>query len=301
MNTRDMEYFIRLTELKNFSKVAEEFKVSQPSITFALQRLERELDAKLIIRHRAHSQLVVTDSGEQLLQHAKRMLRHYQLIKMEITDIKQKKLALGLPPIIENNYFPAVARVLKEKNLLSKIKTMEYGSTRTLEALRKGEVDLALLGSIDSLSDEDIITEEFDRQTFSIFVSRKHELAVKKDVYFSDLKKEDFVMFKNGFVHNQAINTLAKRNHFRPHVVFRSNGTHSLMNLIADGVGIGFLTSVITPMRTDIVKINLLDKDMPQFVTSIAYRHSYFFNDLQSEILNNIRQTLFKNNDNNKS
>lgn len=294
MNTRDIEYFIKLTELKNFSKVAQEFKVSQPSVTFALQRLEKELDTKLIIRHRARGQLVITDSGHQLLQHAKQMLRHYQLIKMEINNIKQKKLSLGLPPIIENNYFPAVARILKEKNLLSKINTMEYGSMRTLEALKNGAIDLALLGSIDSLSDEEIITEEFDRQTFSIFVSREHKLASKKNLYFAELRKEDFVLFKNGFVHNQAINVLAQRNHFRPHVIFRSNGTHSLMNLIADGVGVGFLTSVIKPMRTDIVKLNLLDKDMPQFVTSIAYRQAYFFNALQKEILDNIRTALFE-------
>ncbi|WP_057745980.1 LysR family transcriptional regulator [Liquorilactobacillus capillatus] len=295
MNTRDMEYFIRLTEVKNFSKVAQEFKVSQPSVTFALQRLEKELETKLIIRHRAHGQLLITDSGQQLLLHARQMLKHYQLTKIEITNIKQKKLVLGLPPIIENNYFPLIARRLKAENLLDRIKTMEYGSMRTLDALRKGEIDLALLGSIGSLSDEEIVTEEFDRQPFSIFVSRNHRLANKKSVYFADLKKEDFVLFKDGFVHNQAINALARRNHFRPHVVFRSNGTHSLMNLIADEVGIGFLTSVITPMRDDIVKVDLLDKDTPHFVTSIAYRQAYFFNSLQSEILNNVRRTLFKN------
>ncbi|KRL00477.1 malolactic regulator [Liquorilactobacillus capillatus DSM 19910] len=290
-----MEYFIRLTEVKNFSKVAQEFKVSQPSVTFALQRLEKELETKLIIRHRAHGQLLITDSGQQLLLHARQMLKHYQLTKIEITNIKQKKLVLGLPPIIENNYFPLIARRLKAENLLDRIKTMEYGSMRTLDALRKGEIDLALLGSIGSLSDEEIVTEEFDRQPFSIFVSRNHRLANKKSVYFADLKKEDFVLFKDGFVHNQAINALARRNHFRPHVVFRSNGTHSLMNLIADEVGIGFLTSVITPMRDDIVKVDLLDKDTPHFVTSIAYRQAYFFNSLQSEILNNVRRTLFKN------
>lgn len=53
MNTKDLEYFIRLTEIKSFSKVAKDFSVSQPAITFALKRLENELNAKLIIRFRA--------------------------------------------------------------------------------------------------------------------------------------------------------------------------------------------------------------------------------------------------------
>lgn len=84
MNTKDLEYFIRLTEIKNFSKVAKEFGVSQPTITFALQRLEEEVNSCLIIRHRAQGKLLITDSGAQLLNHAQRMLMHYNLVKKRL-------------------------------------------------------------------------------------------------------------------------------------------------------------------------------------------------------------------------
>lgn len=180
MNTRDLEYFIRLTEIKNFSKVAQEFGVSQPTITFALKRLEEEVNSRLIIRHRAQGGLLITDSGAQLLNHAKRMLLHYNLVQKEITNSRLKMLSMGLPPIIENNYFPEVAKNLKKASLLDKIQTMEYGSRITLRALQNGEIDMALLGSIDPLSDELIITEEFDRQPFEIFVAKNHPLAQKK-------------------------------------------------------------------------------------------------------------------------
>lgn len=172
---------------------------------------------------------------------------------------------------------------------------MEYGSKTTLEALQTGEVDLALLGSIDPLSNEEIITEEFDRQPFVIYVARTHPLAHQKTVSFADLKAEDFVLFKDGFVHNQAFNLLAKRSHFRPHVVFRSNGIHSLINLIADGVGIGFLTATIKTKRSDVVRLELRDPDAPSFVTNIAYRRSHVFNKLQQQILDSIRETLITN------
>ncbi len=272
--------------------MATEFGVSQPTITFALKRLENELNTKLIIRYRAQKQLIITDSGKQLLEHSKHMLRHYNLVKKEIENIRLKQLALGLPPIIENNYFPQIAQNLKNNNLLDKIKTFEFGSNTTLQELRSGEIDLALLGSIDLLSDENILTEEFDRQPFAIFVAQNHPLAAKKAVAFKDLKNEDFVLFKDSFVHNQAINLLASRNHFRPHVVFRSNGTHSIMNLIAKGIGIGFLTAMIDPLRQDIVKVQLLDLDVPYFVTSLAYRRSHVFNPNQQKIMAEIRKSL---------
>ncbi|KRM88953.1 malolactic regulator [Liquorilactobacillus vini DSM 20605] len=300
MNTRDLEYFIKLTELKNFSKVAHEFKVSQPTITFALRRLEEELNAKLIIRFRAQKQLIITDSGQQLIKHAKNILQNYALLKKEITQAHLQKLNLGLPPIIENRYFPLIAKNLKQDHLLNKIETREYGSKTTLQALQNGSIDLALLASIDPLSDPNIQTQEFDRQPFAIFVSANHALAQKKEAYFKDLKNEDFVLFKDGFIHNQAFSLLASRNHFRPKVIFRSNGTHSLMNLIAKGIGIGFLTAVVDPPE-NIVKVNLLDKDVPHFVTSIAYRRSHIFNPLQEKILNSIQASLFSESSSAKS
>lgn len=102
LNTKDLEYFINLTQLKNFSKVAQKFGgVSQPTITFALQRLENELNAKLIIRHRAQRRLVITESGQQLLEHATDIMLHYQWLQREILAGHQKKLSLGLPPIIK--------------------------------------------------------------------------------------------------------------------------------------------------------------------------------------------------------
>lgn len=292
MNTRDLEYFIRLTEVKNFSKVAHEFKVSQPTITFALQRLENELNTKLIVRFRAQKQLIITDSGKLLLQHAKGILAHYYLVKKEIAQHHLEQLTVGLSPIIENNYFPIIAQNLKEHHLLGKVQTGEYSSKATLQALRNGSIDLALFSSIVPLKDENLYTEEFDRQTFSIFVTRNSPLVKKEKVYFKDLKNEDFVLLKNGYVHDQAFSLLAARNHFRPKVVFRSNQTHSLMNLIAKGIGIGFLTSLADPLRQDIVKIKLQDQDLPSLITSLAYRRSHIFNPLQTEILNDIRGTL---------
>ncbi|MBW1605114.1 LysR family transcriptional regulator [Lactobacillus sp. Sy-1] len=291
MNTRDLEYFIALTEIKNFSKVAYKFKVSQPTITFALQRLERELDSKLILRSRGHN-LAITDSGEQLLLHARAIIKHGQLASSEIKHLKDAKLRLGLPPTIEDRYFAVVSTKLKQHGLLNKIEAVELGSAATLTALKNGELDLALLGSINPLAESNITSEEFDRRPFAIYVSKQHRLANGNGVYFKDLKHEDFILFKSGFIHNQVISSMAKRSHFRPNVVFKSSGIHSIINMIRENVGIGFFSTLMSDSNSDVVKVKLLDRDVPQFVTSIVYRESHQFNQLQTEILNQIRAAL---------
>lgn len=291
MNIRDLEYFIKLADIKNFSKAAVIFNVSQPTITMALKRLEQSFGATLMIRHRAHGDLSLTDSGEQLLVHAKTIVQEYQIAQRELTERQQGRLSIGLPPIIENTYFPLIAKHLKRVGLLDKLYTLEEGSMTTLQAIQAGNIDVALLATTQPVTDDKLVVEPFDQQPFAIYVSKKHPLAQRSGVRFSDLKGESFVLFKKGFVHNQAFNQLARQNHFRPKVAFRSNGIQSLLNLITDEIGIGFL-DITTPVSNEVVRVPLLDDEQPTFTTSLVYRGSHVFNPLQQRMLNLIRESL---------
>lgn len=106
MNTKDLAYFDELISQKNFSKVAKTFGVSQPTVTTAIKRLESEFGAPLVIRDRVKNTLHVTASGAQLAEHAKIVLHELRLAHQEIDNLSQNRLILGLPPIIENHYFP---------------------------------------------------------------------------------------------------------------------------------------------------------------------------------------------------
>lgn len=50
MNTKDLKYFHSLVKNKNFSTVAEEFNVSQPTISMAIRRLEDTFQTTLFTR-----------------------------------------------------------------------------------------------------------------------------------------------------------------------------------------------------------------------------------------------------------
>lgn len=75
MNIKELRYYHDLVIQKNFSKVATHFGVAQPTITMAIQRLERELGAPLFIRSQSHHDLTVTASGLQFDQHVQTILR----------------------------------------------------------------------------------------------------------------------------------------------------------------------------------------------------------------------------------
>lgn len=292
MNIKDLAYFDKLIFEKSFSKVAKIFNVSQPTITTAIKRLEAEFGAPLVIRDRTQNTLHVTASGAQLAEHTKIVLHELQLAHQEIDNLSQNRLILGLPPIIENHYFPKVGARLASAGLLSGLETVEGGSIWLRNAVRDGRVDMTLLGSIEPLAYQTLVAEEFDRQPFCIYVSKQHPLAQRKRIYFSELRHENFVFFNSNFIHNTAFNKLTRRNHFRPNIVFRSNDTHVLMKLIGQNVGIGFFTSIVDHYRKDVVRLDLMDIEPPEFITSIVYRTTHILTPAQQQLLTILHETL---------
>lgn len=60
MKIKDLDYFTQLINLKNFTAVANYFSVSQPTITYAVKRLEAEFETELIVRDQSHQGIIIT-------------------------------------------------------------------------------------------------------------------------------------------------------------------------------------------------------------------------------------------------
>ena len=60
MNIRDLEYFNALAEMLSFTQVAHKFAVSQPTVSYAIKRLEENYGCDLIAREASHRSISLT-------------------------------------------------------------------------------------------------------------------------------------------------------------------------------------------------------------------------------------------------
>ncbi len=95
MNTKDIEYYVQIVKQKNFTKVANYFRVSQPTITYALQRLEKEFDTVLITRDRSHHELIVTPSESSCFSMHKPFSKRFLLQELKSLSCKRKSFVLA--------------------------------------------------------------------------------------------------------------------------------------------------------------------------------------------------------------
>lgn len=173
MNTRDLQYFVALVKYKNYTRVAKEFKVSQPSITQAIQRLEREFNTQLVRKDRFHRDEMITRSGLLLYENAVLINDKIDLTRKEISRANQKQIRFGLPPIIGKLY---ISKIVEEfsGDLLSRLRITSVGSHDLLNQLRKGKIDIAILGSTTPINEDGIFAELVATRPFGIIVSKQN-------------------------------------------------------------------------------------------------------------------------------
>jgi DNA-binding transcriptional LysR family regulator len=96
---RQLEYFVAVAQEPHFARAAERCFVSQPALSAAIAKLERELDVTLI--NRGHSYVGLTAEGERLVVWAKRILAEHDAFTSEVRAVRSGvtgTLRLGAVP-----------------------------------------------------------------------------------------------------------------------------------------------------------------------------------------------------------
>lgn len=272
MNTRDLQYFVALVKYKNYTRVAKEFKVSQPSITQAIQRLEREFNTQLVRKDRFHRDEMITRSGLLLYENAVLINDKIDLTRKEISRANQKQIRFGLPPIIGKLY---ISKIVEEfsGDLLSRLRITSVGSHDLLNQLRKGKIDIAILGSTTPINEDGIFAELVATRPFGIIVSKQNSLAQKDAVYFNELATQKFINYDQQYVHQSAFQAYCTYAQIKPQiVVYRLPNISWIKELVRQDKGISLMVKDAATNEPGIKALDILDPIPEKFYISIVIR-----------------------------
>lgn len=273
MNIKELYYYHDLVRTKNFSQVAADFNISQPTVTMAIKRLEESFGTTFFMRDRSHHQLTVTSTGLQFDQHVQRIIEELEIAQKELARAKQERVSFGLPPIIGSWYFPRFTPALLQAGLLNQLEVVDHGSASLLQLLAKGELDLALLGSLQPFQQPSLRARVIDKAPIRIIVAKDHPLAAFKDgVSFAQAAQYPFITLDDEYVHAQAFRQAARLARVRPKIVFKTSDVQILKALVANHSGISFLTDLALDDNDGLAALPLTDGSQPEFIISLAAR-----------------------------
>ena len=145
MLLRQLEYFVAVARERHFARAAEACYVSQPALSTAIAKLERELNVTLINRGQNFEGLTL--EGERLVVWAKRLLADHHGLKAEAAALRSGisgTLRLGTGPTVSTMMAAPVAAFCA-LHPRAKVKVCSrLSSTELLRQLRNFELDAAI-------------------------------------------------------------------------------------------------------------------------------------------------------------
>ena len=267
MNDRELLYIKTIADTQSISKAAEELFIAQPSLSQALQRIERELGTHLFIREPRGMKL--TYAGEKYYLMAKEIIDIYSDFKSEITHINELKagrLVIGiarymgmniLPNVLPkfNKNYPNIEIIIREEN------------TRVLENLvLGGNVDFALTHvhkkeMNEKINYEILKEDEFLLVTPKAYLKDSNKIKVKDGksyVDLRDLEGEKFILLDINKGIRKVQDRTIKSYGISPDVVFTTKNFETAKRLAANGMG-------ITIIPKDYLNIFSQDKNYDSF------------------------------------
>lgn len=256
MKLVQLRYFLAACEYRNFTKAAEAMNVSQPSVSAAIQELEREFGVTLLKRSRKEIRL--TPEGSYLKERAKALVGQADILSQEMCDLgdNRKKINLGVPPMIGTFLFPGLYAAFKERYPEIRIFSREGGSKELLQLLDAGELDLAVLPS-DRLSPSEYQMIPMVRTETVFCVPDGHPLAESGRVDIREITGEPLIMFQEGFYQNEFVKQRYGEAGCTPNIIHYSSQFYTIQEFIRRGIACGFMFKDIADRAEGIVGLGL--------------------------------------------
>lgn len=267
MKLQDLEYFIFLAESHSFTKTAEHFFVSQPSISIALKRLEEEYNTSLLHRDRSAKSVNLTTTGEILYNSAINILDILERTKKSIQSAETSVVYLGTLPTIGRHFLPQLLPSLSQ--FADSLKLIEEESSDTMHSLVKDQkVPVAIIGSDQPAFNETTLTQiPIAHRHLSIGVAQTHPLAKHSKLTSSMLKDISLVSLAKGYTHQRIFKQWLEKHRIILSNIHYANEVQTLHSMIASGMYAGVTSSFLSKDHKDIIEIPL--EDAPVFYVSL--------------------------------
>lgn len=259
MEMQQVRYFVALAKTLNFTRAAEVCNVTQPALTRAIQQLEHELGGPLFNRERGNSHL--TELGRIMLPYLEGVDDQTRAAKdaaKAVKGLKKIKLKIGVMCTIGPQLVAGLLPRFQANNPDVEIEVIDDGAPQMIERLEKGDLEIAIVGSHETLPDTLHQLPIFDEK-FVILLPPNHPLSANPVVHAADLHEMPYVNRSQCEVFRFVSEDLKGRG-VEPRIVFRSPRDDWVQGMIRAGLGFGFFpeSSVTNP---DVVVRPLIDPE----------------------------------------
>ena len=241
MTIQQLEYILAVDQFRHFARAAEYCRVTQPTLSAMIQKLEDELGVKLF--DRTVQPVCPTAIGEKIIDQARVILAQTAQVKEIISEEKQSLAGvfrLGVLPTIAPYLLPRFFPQLMEKYPELDIRVTEMKTQDIQQALHAGDIDAAIIAS--KLEDTFLKEETLFYETFFGYVSCKEPLFKHDVIRTSDITGERLWLLDEGHCFRDQLVRFCQMETVKVNqMAYHLGSMETFMRMVESGKGITFI------------------------------------------------------------
>lgn len=258
MTIQQLEYILAVDQCRHFAKAAEFCRVTQPTLSMMIQKLEDELGIKLF--DRSVQPVKPTAAGVKVIAQARSVLHQAALIKDIVKEEEQSlkgAFRLAVLPTIAPYLLPRFLQHLAEQHKELDIRIQEMQTAPTLAALQNGEIDAAIIANepLESNLEGALLFYE----EFFCYVSKNEAVYRKNLIRTADISDERLWLLDEGHCFRDQLMRFCQREQVKLHqAAYHLGSLETFMHMVESGYGMTFIPELATlqlcPEQKDLVR-----------------------------------------------
>ncbi|MCL2875263.1 MAG: hydrogen peroxide-inducible genes activator [Betaproteobacteria bacterium] len=192
-----LRYLLALAREKHFGRAAERCRVSQPTLSVAIKKLEEELG--ILLFERAASEVRITEAGRHIVTQAEKVLtavNHIHEIAAAGKDPLVGSFRMGAIYTIGPYLLPHLIPKVHQRAPRMPLVIQENYTAHLAEALKRGELDVIIISL--PFTEPGIVTQPLYDEPFRVLLPAQHPWVKKKEITPEMLADEQLLLLGAG-------------------------------------------------------------------------------------------------------
>lgn len=241
LTLRQFRYFIAVAEAESVSRAAQRIGISQSAITSAVQALEEETGAVLLLRHQKGVRL--THEGHRMLRHARQIVGAVADARRAVgarLDELEGELNLGVTRMVSGYCLADLLSRFRRVYRRVDIRVVEGERDDLEHLLVNGEIDVALVLISNIRNRQALQTELLVRSPWRVWLPSGHPLLAASVLSLAQVAFEGVIMLTTDELAETAARCWNNAG-VVPNVLVRTSSVEAVRSLVATGMGLATL------------------------------------------------------------
>ena len=246
MNLEYLKTFLEVVRLGSFSEVAKRLSVSQPAVSFQIQKLERDLGVRLIDRRQ--KTIALTDAGKRLLRFAEVVEKEHARLKRDLDQLREEvtgDIVIAASTIPGEVLLPPILGEFKALHPAIGARVEASDSITVINRVQDGSYDVGFCGVKPEGKELDYFKMADDE--IVLIVSPEHPFARRRKVSPLELEGEQIIFREETSGTQRSLKSLLAKagldiGKWSPSLILGTS--QAVVSAVESGLGIAFVSNM---------------------------------------------------------